>query len=833
MQNCRCSSLLMGIMIFLVVGVLEARVVDSFRGMGETLDIFILRLGDDHERIRQGAIAGIKGLDVPDDEMVLAWANLARLLSRGGILDYPDNVRRWEQTTDAVFRLIDVDKALVELRDSLKGGNSDESILARFAIKEITDRLKHSTLEPPPGTVPHFEDTDKSLDIFILRLGDERVEVRQRTIAAIEGLGVPDDRIVLAWANLTRLLSRGRILISIDDLRRWERTIDTVFGLIDVDKALAGLLRSLKGGNRDESILARFVIKEITDRLKDSTLEPLPGTVPLLVEALQDEDARIREMASQLLGVIPSRAKAAVPQLIHVLTDDNEDVRSAAVSTLGRIAVAVPTVQAEITDQLMDLRDESQSVRSAIVFALGDIAVAAPGSQLKVIEKLIELLNAPNFFIYMERSSSNFRVRVAGVLASIGSAAVPSLLKALNAADGSVRHHAAIALARMDSPTAEATIPILIEALASPYPGTRRETVYVLVRLAKHPTRVNGIVQAIVQVLDATEDTVENRVARPEAVHALGAIAVAIPSVQPEIIEGLIAALNTQNFVSRHFGDSHNSLSTVHVGGNRINLSNFHVDVAYELASIESAVPSLLKALNAADGSVRHHVAIALAQINSPTDEAAIRIIPILTEALASPYLHTRAEAVDALARLGERPTLVGQIAPIFVKVLQTTMSTEPIYYDLTFHDLVASALASIDLSETIKVLRSDNAYVQRFVVAAIAPMNDPAVDAAVPILIELLCSDDRHVRQAAMETLTQLNRFSTDDLIAALTDENGCIRTRSAIVLVEMPDAMTVLAETLSSQSPETNRQIIEVLETVATPAARRAISAYQRFGQ
>ena len=307
-----------------------------------------------------------------------------------------------------------------------------------------------------------------------------------------------------------------------------------------------------------------------------------------------------------------------------------------------------------------------------------------------------------------------------------------------------------------------------------------------------------------------------------------------MPAVQPEIIEGLIAALNTQNFVSRHFGDSYNSLSTAHVGGNRINLSNFHVDVAYELRFIgATAVPFLLKALNAADSSVRHHAAIALAKNDSPTDEGAVRIIPILTEALASPYLHTRAEAVRALARLGERPTLVGQIAPIFVKVLQTTRNTEPIYYDSTFHDIVASALVWADLSETIKVLRSDNAYVQRLAISAIASMNDPAVDAAVPVLIELLCSDDRHVRQAAMETLTQLRQFSTDDLIAALTDENGCIRTRSAIVLVEMPDAMTVLAETLSSQSPETNRQIIEVLETVATPAARRAISAYQRSGQ
>ena len=820
MQNRRRSSFLMGIIIFLVVGSLEANVVDHFKGTGETLESFILRLGDEHERIRQGAIAAIERLDVPDDEIVLAWANLTRLLSRGGILDYPDNLRRWEQTTDAVFGLIELDKALAGLLDSLKGGNRDESILARFAIKEITDRLKNSTLEPPPGTVPHFEGTGETLESFILRLGDEHA--RQGAIAAIEGLDVPDDMIVLAWANLTRLLSKGKILDYPDNLRRWEQATDAVFGLIERDKALAGLLDSLKGGNRDESILARYAIKYITDGLRESTLEPPPGTVPLLIEALQDEAARIREIASQLLGDIPSHAKDAVPTLINVLTDENEDVRSAAVSTLGRIAVAVPTVQPEITEKLMDLTDESQAVRSAIVDALGYIAVKTPGAQLEITEKLIEVLNAPNVVIYWPHRNINFHVQVARELASIGPAAVPSLLKALNAADAGVRHHAAMALGRIHSQTDE-TIPLLIQALASPHPYTRRTVVDALVKMAKRPMFVKQILQALVQVLNGTEDTVENRVARPEAAYTLGQIARAIPAVQLEITERLISALNTPNFVSGHFGD------------NRSDLSNFHVDVADGLASIRSAaVPSLLKALNAADAGVRHHAAIALAQIDSPTDEATIRIIPILPQALASPYLHTRVAAVDALARLGERPTLVGQIAPIFVKVLETTMNTEPIYYDLTFHDIVASALASIDLSETIKVLRSENAYAQRPAVAAIAPMNDPAVDEAVPILIELLCSDDRHVRQAAIETLTRLHRFSTDDLIAALTDENGCIRTRSAIVLVEIgPKAMAVLAETLSSQSPETNQRIIEVLETVATPAARKAISSYQRSGQ
>ena len=828
MQNRRHPYFLLGIIIFLVVGALEAHVVRHFEGTDETLDIFILQLGDG-QRIRQRAIAAIERLDVADDKIVLAWANLTGLLIKGRMMEGFDNVRRWEYTTDAVFRLVDLDKALAGLLHLSESSNRDESILARYAIKEITDRLKNATVEPPPGTVPHFEGTGETLDIFILRLGSEHEHVRQEAIAAIERLAVPDDKIVLAWANLTRLLGRGRLLGY--HILRWNRTTEAVFGLIDVDKALAGLLDSLKGDNRDESILARYAIKEIADRLRNATLEPPPGTVPLLVEALQDEDVHIREIVSQLLedipshalANIPSEAKAAVPKLIHVLTDKSEDVRSAIVSTLGRIAVGVPTVQPEITEKLMDLTDESQEVRSAIVYALGNIAVATPGVQLKITEKLIEMLNAPNFVIYGHRYRSSFHVRVAERLASIGPAAVPSLLKALNATDAGVRRHAAIALAKMDSQTAEATIPILIQALASPHPNTRRTAADVLVKMARQSTLVNQIVRALVRVLNGTEDTVESRVTRPEAVNTLGQIAHATPAVQLEITEKLIAALHTPNFVSGYFGDD---LS---------NLSNFHVEVADGLASIRStAVPSLLNALNAADAGVQHHAAIALAHIHSQTAEATIPIIPILTEALASPYLHTRAAAVGALTRLGERPTLVGQIAPIFVKVLETTIDTEPIYYDLTFHDLVASALASIDLSETIKVVRSENPYMQGPAIAAIAPKNGPAVDEAVPILIELLCSDDRYVRQAAIETLIQLRQFSTDDLIAALTDENGCIRTRSAIVLVEMgPQAMAVLAETLPNQSPETNQQIIEILETVATPAAQKAISSLQRSGQ
>ena len=202
MQNRRRSYFLLGIIIFLVVGALEASiVVDGFEGTDDTLDIFILRLGDSREGIRQEAIAAIKRLAVADDKIVLAWANLARLLLKGRVMVEGSNqLSHWEQATDAVFGLIDVDKALAGLLHLSESGNRDESILAQYAIKEITNRLKNATLEPLPGTVPHFEGTGETLDSFILRLGSEHKGIHQGAVAAIERLDVPDERIVLAWA---------------------------------------------------------------------------------------------------------------------------------------------------------------------------------------------------------------------------------------------------------------------------------------------------------------------------------------------------------------------------------------------------------------------------------------------------------------------------------------------------------------------------------------------------------------------------------------------------------------------------------------------------------
>ena len=759
MQNYRRLFFLICIIIFSIVASLDASVVISpFEGMSESLDMFILKLGHERSQVQQRAAADIKEMNVTDDNILLAWAKLSLLLSRSGLLeDYTDH---WLRTTDAVFCLIDLDKTSAGLLDTLKSDNRDESALA--------------------------------LDSFILQLGDENPQEQLHAAEAIKEMNVTDDNILLAWAKVMRLLSEGGIGAP------WLQTRDAVIRLIDLDEALGGLLPLLKSDNKDESILARFVIKHIVEALEDSIIKPPSGTVPLLAESLKDSDAQIRETASRLLGIIPTHAEAVVPVLINALNDENHHVRSITVSTLGEIAVAVPAVHPKILKNLKDLNDENQDVRTTTVYVLGAIARAIPEVQLEIIEKLIEMLNAPNFAIPPRGRGAynNFHVRVAECLQSIGTAAVPSLVEAMNATDAGVRHHAAIALAEIGSEHDEATIPILTEALASPYRVTREFAIYRFVDLAKRPGLVNQVLQALLQVLESTDDTVENRVARPTAVFALDAIITSSPDIvnldkKLEIAEKLIATLNTPNFVTGHFGRGRS------VQPSMSDLSNFHVDVARCLQSIgAAAVPSLVEAMNATDAGVRHHEAIALAGIGSEHDKATI---PILAEVLASPHLHTRSDAIYALARLAERASLADEISPIFIKVLETTQDTDVISCDITFygpiistlHGDIISTLARIDPPAISALLRSEHPYVQNRVLHTIAKFGMDSsssdnssfiigtdgyikfvkVDGAIPIIKELLSDEDESIRQSALKALIALDHISTDDLIATLTD--------------------------------------------------------------
>ena len=59
--------------------------------------------------------------------------------------------------------------------------------------------------------------------------------------------------------------------------------------------------------------------------------------MPVLIEALNNEEKEVRQAAVYALKIIGPDAKSAVPALIESLNDEDKEVRNAVVKALNRI----------------------------------------------------------------------------------------------------------------------------------------------------------------------------------------------------------------------------------------------------------------------------------------------------------------------------------------------------------------------------------------------------------------------------------------------------------------------------------------------------------------
>ena len=162
------------------------------------------------------------------------------------------------------------------------------------------------------------------------------------------------------------------------------------------------------------------------------------NAIPPFVQALQDEDASVRQAAAITLGQIGLGAIDAVPQLTSALSDAEPRVRAAAafaLSAFGPYAMeAVPTLR-------FALSDEFPAVRTRAAFALGQIGPAAR----RAGEELARLVSDPD--VSVRRNS-------ASALGGIGvdiAVARPALRNALGDPDAGVRRCAVTALGLIDA----------------------------------------------------------------------------------------------------------------------------------------------------------------------------------------------------------------------------------------------------------------------------------------------------------------------------------------------------------------------------------------------
>ena len=157
-----------------------------------------------------------------------------------------------------------------------------------------------------------------------------------------------------------------------------------------------------------------------------------------LGEALKDPDAKVRLAAAKALGRIGPTAHPAYPALVHALGDDDEAVRKAARASLGTLKKSAGQYVPELSAAL---KDPSAPVR---VFALQ----ALLGMDMDVKKA------APLYAALLKDEDRGLRLEAARALGKVGpkgrDAAFAALLEAQKDKDPEVRKAAADALAAMD-----------------------------------------------------------------------------------------------------------------------------------------------------------------------------------------------------------------------------------------------------------------------------------------------------------------------------------------------------------------------------------------------
>ena len=155
---------------------------------------------------------------------------------------------------------------------------------------------------------------------------------------------------------------------------------------------------------------------------------PTELTIPVLIEALKDNDIYFYFSAAMALGQI--KADSAIPALINALNDNERYVRAVAAKALGSLKVdsAIPVL-------INALNDNKSEVRYSAAKALGS---------LKADSAIPALINALN------DNKSEIRSSAATALGSLkADSAIPDLIDALKDNDTYVRYSAAEALGKI------------------------------------------------------------------------------------------------------------------------------------------------------------------------------------------------------------------------------------------------------------------------------------------------------------------------------------------------------------------------------------------------
>ena len=219
-----------------------------------------------------------------------------------------------------------------------------------------------------------------------------------------------------------------------------------------------------------------------------------------LVRALDEEDRGIRIAAAYALGQIGPAAKAAVaplrklvdsnqPVFLRTLSvwavarinpDDKAALRTAIPMLLEALKSREPRLRAMASRALVDLRTEPDAVMPSLMQLLAQAASRRSGPDVMNVLAGLGDAGLPGLIKALELKE--VRPRAAAILARLGPAAkeaVPALIRAVQADDPLARHEALLALGAI-GPAAKAAVPAAVKALQDLDPNVRYSACYAL-----------------------------------------------------------------------------------------------------------------------------------------------------------------------------------------------------------------------------------------------------------------------------------------------------------------------------------------------------------------
>lgn len=320
----------------------------------------------------------------------------------------------------------DAREAVPSLRQSLIEGHTGLRWFATFALGSIGREAREA--------LPELETA----------LGDDDEDVRREAAFALSQISSASDEKVLP------------VLISVLEARVAQR--DTSFRRRALEaletlgsKTAPHLFETLKRPSPSARFGAAIVLAKVSPLAVHAVL-------PILIEALQSQEADMQPGAVEALGLLGLEAQSAVPFLLDSLESEFDAVRSASIEALAKVT---PKPASVLQSLAAALEDRSPEIRRLAAKTLRELAQKARPEHIQpVLPRLISELSDPDPQVAKEIAQS---------LGELGPIAVAPLIETLSHSEQKVARLAFQALVQIGLEA----IPQLLRSMASPHVWTR------------------------------------------------------------------------------------------------------------------------------------------------------------------------------------------------------------------------------------------------------------------------------------------------------------------------------------------------------------------------